>query len=245
MNLQEKKSFGITGSTFKMIACLIMFVDHIGAVIIEKYLRTLSGDEFYRIYDFDLIIRYIGRLAFPMFCFLLVEGFLYTKSRARYAVRLLVFGILSEIPFNLAISGGLWDNTHQNVFFTLLIGLGVMIFCEKLREKWQKPWLQFIGMAVIVPTGAILAEYLRTDYGKIGVITIFVMYLLRNNKMREMLAGSIVLMADNAMEWTALFALIPVALYNGKKGKLPKLFFYLFYPVHLLALCGIRTWLGY
>lgn len=244
MQYANKKSFGITGSTFKIIACIIMFIDHIGAVIIERYLRTLSGAEFQRVYEVDKVVRYVGRLAFPMFCFLLVEGFLHTRSKMKYVSRLFIFCLISEIPFNLAIAGSIWDREHQNVLFTLLIGFGVLILIEKLEKRFTNHWLQLTGMVLIAMAGAALADYFMTDYGASGIITIFAMYILRNDKLQQMLMGCIVLTAYNSMEWTSLFALIPTKLYNGQKGMSVKFLFYLFYPLHLLLLYGISVWIG-
>ena len=134
MELQktEKKPLEITGSTFKIIACITMFIDHVGAVIIERYLLTMKGQEDIVMQILDMVLRLIGRLGFPMFCFLLIEGFFYSRNRFRYAMRLLAFCIISEIPFNLAISGQLWSQNYQNVFFTLYIGFILMILLNAL-----------------------------------------------------------------------------------------------------------------
>lgn len=240
----EKKSLGITGSTFKIIACITMLIDHIGAVIVERYLRTLSGNEFEMVYLFDRVLRLIGRLGFPMFCFLLVEGVLYTKNKLKYAMRLLAFCFISEIPFNLAVTGDIWNKEYQNVFFTLFIGFVVVSLIHTWEKKTSNWWLRIIGSATTAVIGVGLAEFLKTDYGAWGVITIVGMYILRADKMQRMLTGCLVLTSYNLWEITSFLALIPVKLYNGQKGISLKYVFYLFYPVHLLVLYGISVWMG-
>ena len=132
--------FSISGSVLKMVAITTMLIDHLGAGLLLPLLSLpptspLSTNDpgisflFHRYlltYEFYSLLRIIGRSAFPIFCFLLVEGLLHTSSRGKYLLRLLLFSFLSEIPFNLALFGGLRNANHQNVFFTLAIGLAVI-----------------------------------------------------------------------------------------------------------------------
>ena len=113
---------GISGYTLKMIAVITMLIDHVGATIVERYLLT-NG----MLYGAPLVIYYvmrgIGRMAFPIYCYFIVQGFTYTRSRAKYALRLFVFAIASELPFDMALWNSTWDMNHNNVFWTLLLGL--------------------------------------------------------------------------------------------------------------------------
>lgn len=132
--------FSISGSVLKMVAITTMLIDHLGAGLLLPLLSLpptsplFTNDHgisflFHRYlltYEFYSLLRIIGRSAFPIFCFLLVEGLLHTSSRGKYLLRLLLFSFLSEIPFNLALFGGLRNANHQNVFFTLTIGLAVI-----------------------------------------------------------------------------------------------------------------------
>ena len=132
--------FSISGSVLKMVAITTMLIDHLGAGLLLPLLSLpptspLSTNDhgisflFHRYlltYEFYSLLRIIGRSAFPIFCFLLVEGLLHTSSRGKYLLRLLLFSFLSEIPFNLALFGRLRNANHQNVFFTLTIGLAVI-----------------------------------------------------------------------------------------------------------------------
>lgn len=153
---------GIYGSTLKLIAIITMLIDHIGAVILQRMLaargmsnaiNALAAHEFLSesggLYGTFILMRLIGRVSFPIFCFLLVEGFIHTRSIWKYAFRLAVFALVSEIPFDLATEGKLFYFDYQNVFFTLLIGLFVMIgfkiFAEKAKDKKWLPVLAVIG----------------------------------------------------------------------------------------------------
>ena len=113
----------LSGSTLKVIAVVTMLIDHIGAILLSMYqpalktLFTLFGRE----YSVYLIFRDIGRVAFPIFCFLLLEGFLHTHDRFRYGMNLFIFSLISEIPWNLMFTNTL-RYEKQNVFFTLFLG---------------------------------------------------------------------------------------------------------------------------
>lgn len=247
---------GISAFTLKMIAVVTMLIDHIGASFIERYLVAndmLEGVPLCLYFT----MRGIGRMAFPIYCFLLVQGFGYTRSKLKYAVRLLVFAIISEVPFDMAIWNSTWDLDHNNVFWTLLLGLltiwGLDVFRTKLsfidKSKSTFRWFavtlfRCIIMTSIILTGMIIAEYvLRCDYGASGVATIVTMYLLKNYKMTGYSVAVIILgLLTSPIEWLALLMLVPLWFYNGKRGPQMKYFFYAFYPAHLLVL-GIICYL--
>ena len=237
----ETTKKGLTGSTLKIIAIITMFIDHIGAAIFENaeiaaYIMS-KGDITYMIWGLvDLALRLIGRVAFPIFCFLLVEGFLHTRDVKKYALRLGAFCLISEIPFNLAFFGQPFHNGHQNVFFTLLIGLLVLI---GLKHFAGTGWKSGVGRLVCVLAGVSVATFLKTDYAAFGVATIIFFYLFREKKVLRNITTMLTLIVSSIAEITALFALIPIHMYNGKRGISMKYFFYLFYPVHLLVLYGV------
>lgn len=166
-NGQVTKKWGIAGSTLKLVAIFSMLIDHTAATILERMLaRENYNDEFlYQIYS---IMRYIGRLAFPIFCFLLLEGMVHTHNKYKYAIRLAIFALISEIPFDLAFNNKLIYTGSQNVFFTLLIGLLVMIGFETLKDKWNnKKWLP-----VLAVLGAITASFIYVPIIKSVVLFI-------------------------------------------------------------------------
>ena len=263
MSVNEKQ-WGISGFTLKMTAVVSMLIDHLAATILKRMLICASAtkfpfvsehwQEFYTLYE---IMRGIGRFAFPIYCFLIVEGFLHTRSVAKYAARLFVFAIISEIPFDLALRSSMWDMSYNNVFFTLFIGLavitgirwsGVHISCTEEDGSIRHGRLLLRGILnmLCIFTGMTVAEFvLRTDYGAAGIIAIVVLYLLRNHPKTAFLA-TIVLLAvlSSELEIVALPVVLLIAYYNGTRGKQLKYFFYAFYPVHLLVLAGICHILG-
>ncbi|WP_054742233.1 TraX family protein [Cellulosilyticum ruminicola] len=209
------QKISLSGSNLKIIAITTMLIDHIGAVLFPTC----------------YLLRCIGRLAFPIFCFLLVEGFLHTHNVRNYAIRLGIFAFISEIPFNLAISERIFNFSHQNVFFTLLIGLLVLIGLDKFKYK---NWMQYF----IFVSGMIIAELARVDYGCFGVIFIILFYLYHKHHKLLPLTISFFFFSflANPMESLATLAILPIACYNGKRGLSLKYVFYAFYPTHLFIL---------
>lgn len=243
---------GITGSTLKMIAIIAMFIDHVGAIIVERMmLQTINGADGAALLDrrglvlLDMVLRLIGRIGFPIFCFLLIEGFIHTRNVKKYALRLLLFALISEVPFNLGFCGDLFNGIYQNVFFTLFIGLLVMMVLRivEQRQDWRKG-IRIIAEIGVAAVGMVVAELLRTDYGAIGVLTITAMYLYRQNRVLQALFGCMVLTVMNMMEISSFAMLIPIRLYNGKRGWNMKWFFYAFYPIHILILYLVACALG-
>ena len=192
-------------------------------------------------YDFSLYIffRTIGRIAFPIFAFLLTEGFQYTHNRKKYALNLLVFALLSEIPWNLLHSGTLLYE-KQNVFFTLFLGLLCMIIYETYQQDFKKQLLCFSGIFL---AGILL----NADYGLKGIGFIFVLYLLKEKKIPQAFISTCFL--SNTIPYTigVMCAFLPINLYHHErgfiKGKFWKYVFYAFYPVHMLILYFIKLYL--
>ncbi len=156
------KSAGkIPGSTLKIIAMVCMLIDHTAAVLFDRILISrglldavnasdggasfLSTGNTAVIYYADMIMRAIGRISFPIFCFLLIEGFLHTHDVKKYALNLGIFALVSEVPFDLAFAGKPFYLNYQNVFFTLFIGLVMMIFLQKIDEKAQQERYKWRG----------------------------------------------------------------------------------------------------
>lgn len=226
-----------SGSALKWFAVLIMLVDHIGACLLEVFVLNYYGvsplagriDNLYFWLSLDSVLRGIGRAAFPIFCFLLVEGAVHTRSPRKYLLRLASFALISEIPFDLALHNQPFYWGTQNVFFTLLAGLLVIqAFQSSPGQEWR-------GMLALAVLGA-AAELCGTDYGAIGVAVIAVMYLLRERFWAASVLSLILLVLLARIEIFSIPAFLILALYNGKRVRQPKYFFYVFYPVHLLIL---------
>lgn len=222
----SKRPFSQEG--LKFLACAIMLLDHIGATLIPW--GTL---------------RIIGRLAFPIFCFLLAEGAHYTRNPRNYLLRLGIGAILSELPFDLALFGS-WSWQHQSVMITLLLGAMALLAMKRMTQ----PLLKILVLLLF----AFLADFMNTDYGGAGVLMIALFGLTRERKYgwlvqllgmylicRWIIPGGAVWFIGRYVfiEIFAILALIPIWLYSGKKSTSSRAVqwaFYLFYPVHLWIL---------
>ena len=224
----------LDGSMLKIIAIITMFIDHCGLILFSRLdfatepFLTLGSKEI----SIYFLMRKIGRLAFPIFCFLITEGFIHTRNKKRYGFTLLIFAIISEIPYNLMVSGKIFYLGGQNIYLTLFLGF----FCLYLIEKIKEQPILFFCLFLTEFASVIL----HTDYGIRGVSLILLLYILRNSKAVKtvlafpLLSGGIY----------AFAAFLPINMYNGKrgfiKGSVLKYFFYIFYPLHIVLLLVIR-----
>jgi hypothetical protein len=223
----------LDGFTLKMIAIITMTIDHTAAVL-------TCGDWYW-------LMRGIGRISFPIYCFLLVEGYFHTKSVGRYALRLLIAAAVSELPFDLAIGGHFPDWDDQSVMLTLLIGL-VTVYLVDRSKKWAEKLcatkatqrILWGAMAVVFSCGGVaLAERLSSDYGGRGILVILLFYFLREKPV--LLTAALLVYLYREFWWLeaiGTLAMIPISMYNGKRGPMPggkvgQWFFYLYYPLHL------------
>lgn len=172
----------LTGSALKWIAIVTMLIDHAGACLLEVFVMNaygssplagrLTGEQIMAWYDFDIRLRLIGRIAFPLFCFLLVEGAVHTRNMGKYMLRMTVFALLSEVPFDLAFHNTPFFAGSQNVYLTLVLGLLAVWILKGWRlQLWRLP------AGLLLP--AFAAQLLHTDYGAVGVLVIALMFLLR------------------------------------------------------------------
>lgn len=228
----------LSGSALKMIAVITMLIDHTAAAIlwnvyIHPNIPLARGTKLYSVYLLYRVMRGIGRCAFPIFCFMLVEGFRYTHSRRKYAIRLFLFALISEVPFDLALYDVPFYWHHQNVIFTLFLGLLMMMTWEKLGDVIRHPALR-TGLQFLTAFGWGMAAYLlKTDYDYKGIALILVFYLFRYTRITQVTGGALVMF----WEWpSVLSSSVLLLLYNGKKGRGHKYFFYVFYPLHLFLL---------
>ena len=229
------KKTGLSGSVLKWVALVTMLIDHFAAVFYVGSVRARAPLFSYGIYIF---LRCVGRLAFPIYCFLLVEGYRHTRSVKNYLLRLFLFGLVSEVPFDLAFRHAAWDLSYQNVYFTLFLGLLALALWDwatKHDPASCGPWRVALGLGLIAAV-AVLAHVGETDYGEWGVLTIAAMYLFRKVEwQRDLFSGSALLIAS-PLEAVGFVDFALFHFYNGQRGRQPKYLFYVFYPVHLLLL---------
>lgn len=235
----------LSAAQLKLIAIITMLIDHMTEVIIgfgmlryRVFFPSFLANNYSLVYKLYWTGRYIGRIAYPIFAFFIVEGFVHTKSKWKYALRLFLFALISEIPFDMAFNGGRFELGYQNVYFNLLIGLLVVWAMDEIKKTNIPHLLKEILMVLLVSVGCYIAEIiLKCDYGYIGILAIASMYLLKNfSNVIAFGAGVLVLSIFNPLEAYAFVDLIFMKLYDGSRGKQNKYLFYCFYPVHLLIL---------
>ena len=214
----------IDRSVLKWIAVLTMVIDHVGAILFPD----------------QIWMRVIGRVAFPIYAYCLAEGFRYTSDYRRYLGRLALFAILSEIPLDLAFYGVPFSFAHQNVFFTLTLGLILLWVLERCRE-------QLLLCAGAFAVLCFLAQALHMDYGAGGLLMVFAFYLAQQGTSPWIGWGIFVFINlfgyAGGVQWAAILALLPIGLYSGKAGKRKQRFFYWIYPLHLLLLWIIEKYI--
>lgn len=237
--------FELTSFHLHIIAMAAMLCDHL-------WFAVIPGNDW---------LTAVGRIAFPIFAFMTVEGFFHTKDLKKYIKRLLFFAVLSEIPFNLMVGSSVFYPLHQNVLWTFLIGIGLMWINEQAKDK--NALVRFLVGVGTVFMGFIIGLITFVDYHYAGVMTVLVFYFFRDRNWKCFLAQLLCLIYINAevlsgyeyifeffgREWHilrqsfAVFALIPIWLYRGKQGyynRTVKELYYRFYPAHLIILWLIR-----
>ena len=230
--MAEPKYRILSGSALKCLAMISMLVDHTALNLLSRSSITVFryGNHVLTLYK---LMRNFGRLAFPLFAFLLTEGFLHTRSKRRYGISLLLFAILSEIPWNLEHTGTVLY-AKQNVFFTLYLGYAGLCALDYFRNNTKK---QILSVAALY----LVALFLRADYGLTGFGFIILLYALREQPVVQALLGCCFLYST----WIGGLAFIPINMYNGKRGfirsPILKYAFYAVYPVHLLILAYLRA----
>lgn len=239
--MANARKFETTSASLHLTAMTAMLCDHLWATIVP-------GNEW---------LTCIGRIAFPIFAFLLVEGFHHTQNLKKYVLRLTLAALVSEIPFNLMTGGGLLHPFHQNVLWTFLIAIG-MLWCNE-RVRGEAVWKRAaVGFATVV-LGALAGLLSFADYLHAGVLTVLAFYFFRGRAWYsfagqavclwylnfELLGGLVYEFSLAGADFTfprqgfALLALIPIWLYRGRQGchsKALRRSYYLFYPLHMLIL---------
>lgn len=248
--MMDKKGFDISSATLHILAMVLMLMDHLWATL-------LPAQEW---------MTCVGRIAYPIFAFMVVEGYFHTRSFKKYALRLLLFAVLSEIPFDLMYGGMMFYPFHQNVVWTLLLGLTGIHLMEKVKDR-QKTWVYVVVAVVVTAVWALLGTTCMVDYYGTGILTIFIFYFFRGRTWWcflgqlaalywinvEMLGGLMYPIEVFGMEFElcqqglAVLALLPIWLYRGRQGYHSKPFQYLrygFYPVHMLILALLLMYIN-
>lgn len=245
--MRSLKKMDTTSASLHILAMGFMLCDHLWGTIVP-------GNDW---------LTDIGRLAFPIFAFLLVEGYFHTRNLKKYCLRLLLCAILSEIPFNLAMSSRLIYPLHQNVLWSFLISMGLIHWNQRAKER-RGPLLRVLIAAASVFLGYLLGLLTFVDYYHAGILTVLAFYFFRGRKWWQLAGQLLCLWYINfellggfqyevplfgsthyiLRQGFALLALIPIWLYRGRQGYHSKpfqYFCYLFYPAHLLILGLLKS----
>ena len=232
---------GLTGTDLKRLALFAMLLDHIGAVFMPSLLLVCPESHEPLISAVIVGLRFVGRIAMPIYCFLLVEGFSLTTHLKNYILSIGCFALLSEIPFNLAVYGTCFHLSLGNVFFTLLFGLLFMAGDMAIFQRVKQPTSQIVLRTLNFTVSGVAAQAVGCDYGIIGIMLIAAFYCFRTDlPRRNLLAGMICVLESISFLGAAALSLIPISLYNGERGTVKnKYAYYAFYPLHLLLLWAL------
>ena len=233
----------MTVFTLKIIAIISMVLDHIKyAIPATKCFAT----------------EYLGRISFPIFAFLISEGFIHTHSRIKYMLRMLIFAIISQIPFYIFAHYIVHSKAILNVMFTFEIALIGLYIIEYFKRNINGIYIifQYFIIFIVLSSILIISYYIHPDYGWYGVASVWVLYIFRKSKILTTLFFSILTVLYymsgkldffyNKNYFYVISSLIPLVLflfYNGKQGRKLKYFFYIFYPVHFIILYAINYFL--
>lgn len=247
--MSQTQKINISSAGLHILAMGLMLCDHMWAMIFpsEEWLTC------------------IGRIAFPIFSFMIVEGYFHTHNLWRYILRILFGAVLSEIPFNLMYGGSIFYPYHQNVLLTFLLSLLLIALIEKCRQRF-KPVSAMLLSAGLAVLGYIVGYAAMVDYYGVGVLTVLTFYIFRERNWKnrffqflcmyilnvELLGGYYYTFRlfgydiDLVQQGFALLSLIPIWLYQGRQGfhnKAFQYFCYAFYPSHMILLFVIRDWI--
>lgn len=239
---------GLSQEALKIIACITMLIDHIGYEIISPLYRSVARPELAsQLRVLYYLLRSVGRIAFPIYAFMLAEGFRKTRDRKKYGIRLLIGALIAEIPYDLMVNGGI-SGKSQSVMVTLLLGFFALLAMEQCKSVTWKP--------IAVLPFAYLAEVTHASYGWVGIATVVLFELSRYTGSVNMIRffGLLVLFHLNGgflvqlgnfiipLQVLGALSVVFIAAYDGRKltnNKWVQWGFYLFYPAHMLVL-----WLG-
>lgn len=249
-NVTGSGKMNLSAAMLHILAMAFMLMDHLWATL-------LPAQEW---------LTCVGRIAFPIFAFMAVEGYFHTHNLKKYLLRMLIFAVISEVPFDLMYGGTWFYPVHQNVIWTLMMGLAGIHLMETVRKK-KSTFVYILVSAIVVILGGLLGTLSMVDYYGIGVLTVFIFYFFRGRKWWcllgqmlalywvnvELLGGLMYPIRLFGMEFElcqqglALLALLPIWLYRGRQGYHSKpfqYFCYAFYPVHMLVIVLVLNFIN-
>ena len=247
IGLEQLKKIKLSCNVLKIIACVSMFVDHIGSGIIHNYLKIrgmeLAPSAYTTLQNTYECCKGFGRLAFPIFAFFLVEGFLRTRNVKKYAIRLGIFALISEIPFDYGMFGSFFYMEHQNVILSLFIALIMLIVIRYLEGNvlGLSNTVKYLALICTVIAFADIAYLLKTDYTWKCMLLTAVLYFFRSAGPFRLIAGA----ASMCWEKYAPASFVLLYFYDPEQKPRFKYAFYVFYPLHLIIIGIIARLLIY
>lgn len=241
----------LDAATLKRIACILMFIDHLTYTFLESYSPETGRQMRYMVPNgvlLDAVGRAIGRSAMPIFAFLIAESLYYTRSKARYLLRMTLFAIVAEPAFWL-MERGIEDHLELNVMFTFAYAIVAVWIVDTLvlqylrREDGARRgllWRVPVSVAAVAGICYFAEKVIYSDYGAYGVIVVLLFYVFHNVRFVGMVGAYLTLLSVKMSEVYALPGMILIWLHNGQRGRQNKYFFYLFYPGHILVIRLIR-----
>ena len=233
-NHEKLKKFQIlNGAKLKYIAFLSMLIDHVNNGVVTPLLDGKGV-----LLHISNLFSILGRIAFPIFIFFIVEGFFKTRNRKKYLFNLVLFGIISEVPFDLFTSKVIYNPNWNNMMFTLALCLVTIWIIDEVKDRINNKYLWYGVSLVIVMAFGLLAMQLSLDYDYHAIILAYIFYIFYDIPVLGAAIGYISIIKE-------LYSFLGFAMtitYNGKRGKQNKWVNYLFYPVHLLILGIIRIY---
>lgn len=249
-NVTGSEKMDLSAAALHILAMAFMLMDHLWATLLPAQEWLIC----------------VGRIAFPIFAFMAVEGYFHTHNLKKYLLRMLIFAVISEVPFDLMYGGTWFYPVHQNVIWTLMMGLVGIHLMETVRKK-KSTFVYILVSAIVVILGGLLGTLSMVDYYGIGVLTVFIFYFFRGRKWWcllgqmlalywvnvELLGGLMYPIRLFGMEFElcqqglALLALLPIWLYRGRQGYHSKpfqYFCYAFYPIHMLVIVLVLNFIN-
>lgn len=226
----------LSGAQLKYIAFLSMLIDHTNKALIYPILNEGILQHISNLFDI------IGRIAFPLFAFFVVEGFFKTKNRKKYLTNLFVFAVISEVPFDMFLTSTFFNTRANNVLFTLALSLITIWIIDILKNKLENkpPILWYLVSVVVIIISCFISMQFGLDYEHHSIIIVYLFYIFYN---KPVVGCALAYLSIITEVWSILgFGL--VLTYNGERGKQNKIINYWFYPVHLLILGILRMYFG-
>lgn len=226
----------LSGAQLKYIAFLSMLIDHTNKALIYPILNEGILQHISNLFDI------IGRIAFPLFAFFVVEGFFKTKNRKKYLTNLFVFAVISEVPFDMFLTSTFFNTRANNVLFTLALSLITIWIIDILKNKLENkpPTLWYLVSVVVIIISCFISMQFGLDYEHHSIIIVYLFYIFYN---KPVVGCALAYLSIITEVWSILgFGL--VLTYNGERGKQNKIINYWFYPVHLLILGILRMYFG-